>query len=168
MSIVQAWSLPDQPPTGAVRLVGLSGDGFTSPRSMYLINATDVGDASGGAITFTMTMDPRFISVVSLAGFVVTGGAALVEFRLTVEGRTGNVSVASGDSKFTDIIAGIAEASWVPPPLVDVQTMIWQIANTDTLPYLVNGTVFLFDREAMNRVPLSVIYASLPRVASVT
>jgi len=168
MSIVQAWSLPGQPPGGTANQVVLQGDGFSSPKSMFIINATDVGDNTGGALTWTVQMDPRYISVVSMAAFVVTGGAALVEHRMTVEGRTGHINFATGNSAFTDIIAGIASRAWVPPPLIDVRQLIWQIDNTDALAYTVTATIFNFDREAMNRVPLSIIYASLPRVGATT
>lgn len=168
MSIVQAWTLPAQPPSGLQDQLVLQGKGFASPKSMYRISATDVGDASGGAITFTCTPDPRYISVVALMGFVVTGGAALVEYRLTVVGSVGNSSVDSGDSNFTAIIAGIAEKHWAPPPIVAVSEIIWQIDNTDTLPYTVTATVFNYDRDALNVAPLALILASLPRAGSTT
>lgn len=167
MAISNVWSLPGQPPVGFANQVPLQGDGFFSPISMYLLQPTDIGDASGGGVTFTVTMDPRYISIVAMMGFAVTGGAASVEFRMSVSGRAGNGLIAAGDSKFTSIDTAQAEASFVPGPLVDVQTVNWVIENTDTLAYGCTATIYLFDRQAMNAVPLSVLFASLPSAGAV-
>lgn len=163
VSISTSFTLPGQPPSGGfANLVGLHGDGFTSPTSMYLLQPTDVGDASGGGLSWNVTMDPRYVSVVAHMGFQVLAASGRV-CRLSITGRTGNTVSVAGTAPITNILAAIAEFDWSPPPLVDVKTITWTIQNVDTNNYTGLCTIYNFDKEAMFRVPLSVILASLPR-----
>lgn len=163
MAISSDFVLPDQPPSGGfANLIALHGDGFTSPSSMYLVQPTDVGDASGTSIKWICRMDPRYVSVVSHMGFIVLGIADR-KFRLSVAGREGDVIAVSGDAPAITLSSTLVDFAWSPTPLVDVKIVQWEIENTLAENYTCLATIYNFDKEAMYKVPLSVILASLPR-----
>lgn len=163
MSIQTSFTLPAQPPSGGfANLVGLSGDGFTSPMSMYLLQPTDTGDVTGGGLAWNVTMDPRYVSVVSHMGFQVLAASART-CRLSISGRSGDVVSVAGIAPITNLLAAIVDFDWSPSPLIDVKTLTWTIQNVDANEYTGLATIYNFDKESMFRVPLSVILASLPR-----
>lgn len=91
MSITETVVLPAQPGTGTAVYVGLGGNGYSSPFAAYAVHDFEqTGDAGAGSVTFKITMDVRYVSLVS---YVTWNGnqvaSADADYRLSVGSSPG-------------------------------------------------------------------------------
>ncbi len=91
MAVASTFEPPAQPTTGALTYVPLGGDGYSAPLAAYSIqNHAVTGDATGGAASLTVDMDPRFCSLVSFVSFsILQATSADAEYSLKIGSSTG-------------------------------------------------------------------------------
>lgn len=163
MSIAQTLALPDQPALGDVNLVPLGGDGFTAPHSSYHVNTFEVeGDATGGTVTQTIRMDPRYVSLISYATLRMTQVNDTDEIvRFTISGggfmpRVGCTRTLEHDPHLSTF--EIFD-TWVPAPVLAPgagrTTSLSVICdnNVNNL-YFVDALVYLFDIRVREMTPM--------------
>ncbi len=74
MAVTISVNLPDNPGTGALRFIPLGGNGYTAPFAMWQLRAfAATGDATAGALSLTVRMDPRYCSMVGYASMNFPG-----------------------------------------------------------------------------------------------
>ncbi len=145
--------------------VPLGGDGFYAPFAMYNVRlATLAGDASGGLMTLSLTMDPRFCSLVSYVTAQVAGAAADNMIRLTVGG--GRIAGATfqglvdAATQFTRVCA----VTWQPPALIlpggtspaalGQHSINFQANNVDGDTFTLDAAIYMFNIRAREITPM--------------
>jgi len=153
MSVQEVFTLPNQPSDGTVEFIPLGGDGFTSPIGFYQLRDIQLaGDASGGSAQFLVTMDDRYVSLVSfVTGQVVQATGADVDFRWFLSGTFIATVIESGtDVNPSSTLGDTPGHTWFPPPLllpgggaVGTATIRWPNVNTEI--YDISAHIFLFN-----------------------
>lgn len=103
----------------------LGGDGFSAPHAAYsIVGAAVTGDASAGAATIRVNMDPRFCSLVSYVTLTDSqASAADAEQRITISDVSASrVPRLAFQGDVTAVAATISAQSiantWYPGPLI--------------------------------------------------
>lgn len=146
-------------------MIPFAGDGFSAPRFAYNAAERVEGDAGGGVATVTINMDPDYISVIDFATAYQTSMASDVVFKFAMSDDYTN-------SAFENITGPLepgstrAIALWRPPMFAMrmngfLQVEVDNTAVGDDLTLMVQ--VLVFDREALNRVPMRVLAQNLTR-----
>jgi len=167
MPVSLALTLPDQPAAGLVTWLPLGGDGFTAPHSAYLLGRVALAnDAGGGLAVTTITLDPRYESIVSQVMFQKDSVAAATLFMLEV--ATANADYIDRIRSSADNAVGdaINSAAWSPAPFLKAATLTLTTPNTDTETNYLDALIYNFNKEASQVSPLNVLLACLPRAAS--
>lgn len=169
MSVAQTVSLPDNPTTGTARLIVLTGGGFYAPKSMYEVQLTLTGDATGNLSTNVINTDPRFLSLVQRMEVTSLAGTP-VEYQLiqTLAGSAVNSSVVGLTIANTTSSFNPSTAYWDPPGLLPISQVSSIIANVDTVVHVLTVWIYNFDINALNTVPLPILLAALARTSGQT
>lgn len=165
MAITQVLKLPAQPSSGSAEIIPLGGNGWISPQSAFLIDMQVTGDATGGRITLTVERDNRFEHLISLIQ-LNSDDAAAAEFLFGIH-RGKVVAQASG----TQTNIGLTsldnnQVAWNPTPMISPTKWTCVMNNVDTIEYKWLSLVYNFKIQASEKIPLSVLFSSLPRSAS--
>jgi len=179
VSVTASLVLPNQPAVGVVADTPLGGDGWSAPHSSQEVSFSLVGDASGGTMSLRVHTDPRWASVVSHITLRKSSAAADWTWALQVFPDRQAMCQITG----TKVALALASASdsvlWCPPPLIgttgqdgtsasDPFFIFATCVNVDVTETLtMNIKIYNFRKTVRERVPLSVILASLPRSSSV-
>ncbi len=161
MAVTESVTLGDQPSAGTIVYQPLAGDGWSSPHSMYVLNIPIAQDASGGVIAIRVSRDPRWEHLAGVMGFLNTNTtAAAVQFDITSQDAVGPFFMVGA---VPGLLPGGTQAGvWVPPPIINPQTMNVRAANVDTFTLTMTGLIYNFRHSASLRVPLAVLLASIP------
>lgn len=175
MSVSSTVQLPNNPDSGAVDLVPLGGDGFSSPISLYIVKVDLDSDAGGGNNRITIRFDVRYTSIVSYASLQITSGAAAIGARLEIR-TNGDENVAIQQELPVVSVSGSNTTNamlWTPPALMvsaahsatetDPPVLRGTIDNTDTESQILTARIYNFDKRARELAPLHVLLASLTR-----
>lgn len=164
-SVTENWTLPEQPTIGTVTRVPLGGDGFSAPSHAYSIfDASIVGDASGGNMRLSCTMDNRSCSLVSyMCGQDEQVASANASVRMLVTG--GNVPEQS-DQAVVTAISALADVRTIartfsPVPIVlpggsfNINPrIIFRMVNVLDDEYFLNAWIFCFDIRVRELTPM--------------
>lgn len=163
MAIASDFTLGNQPTVGTSRLVPLGGNGITAPKSMYEVAVSLVHDASGGTAVITITRDPRFSTLMTLANCFYLGAAGGVEVLFSMRDAADNGPFARGFANAVPIGIGGSLAVWNPPPIMTMDT--WSLTNTNVTgdTSIFNVWFYNFDRRILELSPMWQILANLPR-----
>ncbi len=169
MAVAVALTLPDQPVIGENIFTGLAGDGWTAPQSVFEFAISSAGDASGDENTITMTFDPRFTGIMTYVRLSNSSASSAIEMKMQLlpldratpqlECFVNAVPVNGIDNQNT--------VTWSPPPVPTMRRLVAVTANVngDTLSLM--GYLYNFNINVLNKVPLNLILASLPRGDSI-
>ncbi len=153
-------NLTNQPAVGSITYRPLGGDGFTAPRSMYMFDIASTGDASGGDNTVTVFRDERFQNIASFLQVQTNGVSRIVLFNVSTHNVGRGIHIGSTVAITGDSFSALM---WTPPLLLDSDSWALQMVNTDTEAVRFKGIVYNFDIFASEKVPLSLLVASMPR-----
>lgn len=161
MAVSDIFTLPAQPGTGTSSYVPLAGNGFSSPHSMWIIDAQLTMDASGGDASVRVSFDPRFSCIAQVLSIESTDTTQRAgEFNITVQDSAAFFSVA----KLLEVgVAADHLALWSPPPIVRADRFIVRTPNIDTFELRARMILLNYDINAPTRSPLATLLASLPR-----
>ncbi len=179
MSVSAGVQLPDQPTIGVSTDRALGGPGAIAPHSYQDCTLSSVSDASGGANTAHITTDPRWCSLFSFVNVHVASPAAAIPFTIDLLASDALVRGPStqGDMAFNTVLG--AHVCWYPCPFIgssNVKTSSAAdpfrvrviIPNVDTETLNVHVRVYNFQKDITQRVPLSTLFAVLPRAGSLS
>jgi len=129
--------------------VPLGGDGFSAPFALNLVDVDLAGAAGGGAATFTVNLDPRYCSSVTLVGIAVAGVNADVQYRIAFSANPAGTSLRHA---VTGTLVGVASTVssegaagyWIPPATVLPPGSSFSIKCTN-----VDGDTFRFSAEIL-------------------
>lgn len=165
MAVAKSVTLPAQGPHANDRtiLVGLGGNGFTGPQSLYEVDVNLDGDVSGGNSVITIVFDTRFESILLLADTVNIGTAL----------DTAVVYQLGSTVPFTGVGTGLGmgiisecHSSWSPPPMVHRDQITVTTVNRDGDDHSLRCLIYNYNIRATEFVPLSRLLSTLPRSAS--
>lgn len=160
MAVTVDTQLPAQPADGVTKYIPLGGDGFRSPRMLCRVNSLATGDASGGAITQVIRMDPSYSSVVAWVRMVQDDNTTIImtaavipdnEMGASFQVMGDNLDGYSGSNE-----AFAAQSVFVPPPIILSQedgtatppTITCDKVNVDTKIFRVSAEIYMFDKRA--------------------
>lgn len=166
--------IPDEPASGYVRFQPLGGDGMSDPIAAYSVRLDATGDASGGTHTLRIKPDPQYCSLVSYMVGHQINATGDVNARMGVSPEDGSSTLFFTTLNHTDInlSAGNATAIRVfsPPPLIlspsSQEADEWlylQVANTNGRESRLLARIYVFQKIARERTPMSVLVACLAR-----
>lgn len=174
MSVGSSVQLPNQPAAGRVEEFPLAGAGYTSPLSETRVRLELDADATGGFMTATIVMDPRWTSIIAYHGVEVgsLADSKALAFNIQVGeffSLSSNVIVAKGVTGGT--VPPLSVGTWTPPGQLLfgpglpnwTNNIITTTDNTDTEDLVVNCLIYNFKKDASKVVPLAVLYRCLPR-----
>ncbi len=176
MSVVSTVSLPSQPTVGFAEEIALAGNGYTAPHSQTNLQVILDADATGGQMTFTVNMDPRWSCLIAHASWQI-GSLA--------DGKNGNFRLQYGMSVFigqrTDIALSFDSGTaannmqtWTPPPqllfnpgISDwIPNLVLKTDNTDTEDAQLFVCILNYKKDAGKRFPLGLLHMPLTRGTS--
>ncbi len=165
MSVSDTFALNAQPAAGRSNLVPLGGNGIVAPQSMYEVQATLAGDGSGGTNSITITRDPRWQSIMTLANGNVTGAAAGIEVMFEMRNSDNGGPFARGFGNAVPIasISSLSTCVWNPPPIMTIDTWTLTTANTTGDSMFFNAWFYNFDVRILELSPMWKILMNLPR-----
>lgn len=171
MAITVVLNIPGQPAAGALELVPLGGNGYTSPHSFYAFEVISAGDVSGGTNLVYVRPDERYTSLVPYVMTRVTGLAADVVVEVVIAATaldrvTQDQTIAFTTSNFAGHLV------WRPPPMiiqtpgrtgsVDTPWLRWETANVDGEGLNCIGRIYNFAIDVREKISLPVILSSIP------
>lgn len=166
MSVAESIVLPAQPTTGQVTRIPMGGDGQFAPFAAYALQGFSLtGDAGGGNVAHTVTMDSRFCSLVTYVTLTnAQASSADADFRFTMAGLGGNeVPLIAEGGLSVAIAAGVSSSTinelWRPPPVVlpggpDVGFVAARMANVLADVVQLFMMVYLFDIDVRTKTPM--------------
>jgi len=143
----------------------MGGDGWSSPKARYEIDAQLAQDATGGVWSIVCTLDPQFMNLVALMQMTEDVAADTTQFSMEI--------LAPGTYRVSgDLLKGGQDTNssrvWAPPPIIDPSRITWRLLNaTDTKIGFATATVYVFNKSAQHVVPIEQIFRCLPRGGSV-
>jgi len=166
VSIVRVTALGQQPTEGSIEQIPLAGDGRTAPASAYVVDFHITGDASGGFVHMSVTKDPRYQHLVQLLS-LESDSATAVLYRFDLF-RTDLVAFHQiGTTDTITLASTLVNVVWTPPAIIAPSKWAGRMVNGDGDLHKFKCIVYNFDIEAMLKTPLPILFASLPRAASV-
>lgn len=168
MSVSSIQSLP----TADAAYIPLGGDGFIAPIAMYNFDHSETGDASAGKVQIALVMDQRYTSIIRFITLGIRQGTpAAADVRYLIGQAANQQSVRIGVTLIAQFVAATLNietvvSSWVPPaqilpdsngssPRFDVEA-----ENVLNDVYRVSAQILLFNINAREKVPLSVLMAN--------
>jgi len=166
VSVSENVILPAQPTLGLIEYVPLGGDGWVAPQSAFVCDVQVTGDGTGGSAAMTIFRDERFehlIQFMSLESNITTAMEFRFDLARSVQTQIHNV----GTSTVTAVVgAELACQIWTPPAMVDPIQFRARTDNADTFLNKFKCVIYNFNIRASEKVPLGVMFASLPRTSS--
>lgn len=157
-------TLPAQPTSGGtVEIVPLGGDGFYSPQFAFNIkDLAALGTVTGGNVSLTVNMDPRYCSLVAFMTVQISQGTeanADVIMRLRSDRMAGpkfSAPVPSIDPLVSNNEIG---STWEPPPIVmpgggqssQIEALF---VNVDADVYKLDALIYVFNIRAREMTPM--------------
>lgn len=165
MAVAVELVLPDQPGIGVNQYIPLGGDGWTAPHSVAEFSISSAGDASAGNNVITLNFDPRFISVVSYVRLANSSASTALEMSLTMfpTGRSQPQVQAFANAVPVIGMFGNQILTWCPPPLPHLGSLQGATPNINGDTLSIMGWIYQFQINVLQKVPLNIILASLPR-----
>lgn len=171
--------LPAQPASGSAVQMPLGGNGFTSPFACYHVYQASAGDASGGAHSSRIYLDPAYVGVVSVVKVKHARAASQPIYVEIIPGTPSGyqigMAVEPAGGAATD-----GELVYTPPPMVlrnrdDIppgdpalpHVYVAILANTNAETIYISTSIFLFDRRAPELVPIENLFACVAGGANV-
>ncbi len=165
IAVVETLVLPAQPATGSVNYIPLGGDGFSAPNGAYAVNNFSLtGDATGGLLTFNVTMDNRYCSLVSYAtGLIGQVTPTDAEFRTILRSLTGNAvpEIVHAGIREALVAAFVVEVNelWSVPPVIlpggpDVGQLSWNWVNADGDSFSLDALIYVFNIRVREMTPM--------------
>jgi len=167
LSISETVVLPDQPAAGSVEYVGLGGNGYLAPHSMYLIDQQITGDVTGGDVLFRISRDERFEHLIMTMMVQGDGSTVDLPFRMEIFRGQQSFLIQSGLIVATTVLNGTgSNRVWSPSPLIG--PTFWRLRVDNTLGKIVKfkSVIYNFRIDASKLVPLNLLLQNLPRAAS--
>lgn len=177
MTVQVEFQLPAQATVGKTRLQPLGGDGFVSPMSQYQINAFSDGDGTGGVNRIYCRMDPRYVQLVTtvVAELRDATGDQPVSFQLKDE-----YGIDFGvNAQLLDVDRPASSyayrCTWSPQPLAiaagagdvtEAPFLVIAVPNITGTTLVLSATIYNFDRQAREKVPLELLYQTFTRSAA--
>jgi len=163
VAIAENLTLPAQPATGSVTYVTLGGDGYMAPFAAYSVSDWQVtADASGGRATYTLTMDDRFVGLMSYASFTGIQGSTLdVGCRWRLRGTPGAPPVFRAltiDAITTNAVGAQLNDLFVPQPVLlpggQPATLLFETDNVNGDSYFISTLIYLFNIDVRQKTPM--------------
>ncbi len=166
MAVTVDVDLQEQPASGLIQIVPLAGNGYTAPKSMYLVDVNLTQDGSGGVAAIRVTRDDRFEHIVAImAGNNTNTSVVAIQFDIQLV-RTDNPGPGGPSfsiSKIPSLSPGVKQLSvFIPPPLINPVTFNCRCTNVDTFTLTTTMVIYNFNIDASKITPLSVLLASIP------
>ncbi len=148
----------------------LGGDGYTAPFAAYTIDRMQVsGAAGGGTAKLTVTMDPKFCSLIQYASWSINQATpAAAQFKLRITASQNATPILVDQGSVTNITATISGSepvarTWEPTPVVlpgsggvaPFLEATW--SNIDVNEYFLSMQVFLFNIRVRELTPMGPI-----------
>lgn len=169
MAVSEEITLPAQGSNAQNHYSVLGGDGWTSPQSVHEVAMSLPGAAGGGNSTITVNFDPRFQGIMTYVLARNDGASTAIEILLTL-GPGAPRSVPQAQAFFNQIplnsLATSNVATWCPPPLPHFRKITSLMVNTDGDTHKLFFYLYNFNIRVLEKVPLAIILASLPRADS--
>lgn len=169
MAISQTVVLPAQPDAGHTEYIPLGGDGWISPGSSYAMDLQVTGDASGGLIVVTINPDVRFEAVVAYMQLQNNNPTAQEYlFGLNRLSAGGSVNMHNSGTMVNVGMNSLDDSNilWEPPPVIAPTAWSFITNNVDTIAYRYAMLIYNFNIRASEKVPLGIIFGSLPRTSA--
>lgn len=121
------------------------------------------GDVSGGAVSLTVTMDPRYSSLVSLVTWqIAQGTAADADFRVLLRGNTSPTLLDLGTQPSTASTVSAFEVgrTWNPSAMIlpggnsENAQIQAHFTNVDDDEYFLDALIFAFDIRVRELTPM--------------
>lgn len=167
MAVAESVTLPAQPSSGSVTFVPLGGDGFTAPQHAYAIqNMAATGAAGGGALSASILMDPRYVSLVAFATMrLVQAADTAIDVRFVIGPQAGGVQIPQiiQQRLVTDIASGITSStisdSFNPTPLLlpgagQAGSLSVAVVNVDTDILNLSAYIYCFNIRVRELTPM--------------
>lgn len=163
-----SFTLPGQPATGTNQFIALGGDGFTSPKGMYLVkNFTSTGDAGGDENEILINMDPDYCCMIAFATVLVQPAAADREMRLVIVGDQVPLMVTAPlvNAISADIGGSQCSYTWMPPAFINpggdgAPSLSARVANTLAEVLSLNAAIYIYDIRARESFPYAGLIAA--------
>lgn len=168
MAVATTMSLPDQPAVGLVTYVPLGGDGWTAPHSVFEVSMASEGAAGGGDNVATVNFDPRWQSVVTYMRATNDSASGTIEMFMELLQDHSQPQLSAFAN--TVPILGFKTVNlmtWCPPPIPGMRRARCTVPNVDGDDLLFQFYLYNFNINVLQKVPLNLILASLPRADSV-
>jgi len=150
-----------------VTYVTLGGNGYNAPFAAYAINSWQIeADASGGLAVYTLTMDRRFVALVSYISFLgIQTVPADVGLRTVLRSDPGAPTVSRAlllDSLPTTSAVASLNDVYTPVPVLlpggQVATVTVETDNVDTDDYFLSALIYLFNIDVRQKSPTGPIF----------
>ncbi len=166
MAVAVTVTLPAQPASGSNEYIPLGGDGWTAPHSVAEFSVGSAGAAGGGNNVITVNFDPRFQSIVSylrLSNSSASGGIEMDMRLLPSLPRSTPQLQGFANAVPVNGLLTTNNVTWSPPPIPGLGRIIATTTNVDGDTLSLMGYIYQFQITVLQRVPLNLILASLPR-----
>lgn len=158
--------LQDQPASGLIQIVPLAGNGYTAPKSMYLVDVDLTQDASGGVAAIRVTRDDRFEHICAVMS-ADNNNSSAVAIQFDIQLVRAPAGPSYNVSKIPSLSPGVKNlAMFIPPPLINPVTFNVRCTNVDTFVLRATMVIYNFNINASKVTPLSVLLASMPAAGS--
>lgn len=166
LTISETMTIPNQPNVGNLEYVPLGGNGWEAPQSAWMLDMHITGDASGGFLLFTVNRDDRFEHLVQFMSIEVIR-ATTIPYRFDLFRSNATEIHNFGETDLCDATGLEATGTiWTPPPMINPIKFATGTTNVDLELVRFKLLLYNFNIRASEKVPLSVLLASLPRAAS--
>lgn len=169
MSVAETITLPAQGALSANVQSPLGGDGWTAPQSVHEVAISLAGIAGGGTNTITVNFDPRYQGVVTYVQARQSDASTSIECQISLlPGGTRSTPQATAFFNAIPVnsIAGTNMVTWCPPPLPHFRVLQSIFPNVDGDVHTLFFYLYNFNIRVLEKVPLNIILASLPRADS--
>lgn len=151
--------------------IPLGGDGITSPIAAWEISGFSVtGDASGGAASLRVNLDPRNTALVAfVTNTIVQVSSADADINTALLGNAGSVPTQALSGPVSAISAtvstGTIRQTWRPEPYVmpggngagaHIRTLFLNVTND---VYFMSALIYIFNIRARELMPMSYLLA---------
>ena len=161
MSISETLVLPGQPTTGNTVFEALGGDGLTAPHSAWHVNGFELtGDVTGGTVTMTVRMDPRFVSLVghmTLRSTQVNDADKIVRWTCSGGTRLPRVGATRTLTHAPYLSSNELFDTYVPPPVLlpggSTSACSIILENDTNNLYLMDALIYLFNIDVRQKYP---------------
>lgn len=166
MALLEEITLPGQPGAGVTNYIPLGGNGFIAPQSAFIIDFRKTGDATGGATRLVVNRDPRFEHIIQTLS-IESDNAATQPYRFDLFVTNDTAFHHVGTTSVSAVLTRLYNVQqWSPPQVI--APVKWQAAmdNIDGDVLRFKCIVYNFNIRASELIPLSEIFAALPRSPS--